>query len=397
MHSSTGYRRSGGTITTAGELNDIFQALKQNELLLPTRILTGYFHGAEIMRAVENVIKDLKQTKPDIIYLLDRKRALFFLIMIQIIYVFWSGNGRFWASLCSCRGLTSISRNITACNHHYAQLVRSRVKSIPFLSESRKLMLLFRLLTETKIEDMASLRLALEKLHNKYQVPHVVISSIPLETWLYYALPLVIRPASDALPHLLCVASSQMTSLTSVHAQCVPLIPGYYSGVGDLFSALLLAHFHPDETPQNVTANALSDAVSQALTKVYAVLQITHGQSMTLPENERQPTDDELDEREPLRRARRTRGRELALIRGQDLIRGIGIRQVREMMEWRGFWNAQWLSSYVVLELSRVSRDVTQPRVQNASGTWGNVLALVYQQPPIPFSIPFRTCETSKG
>ncbi len=201
-----------------------------------------------------------------------------------------------------------------------------------------------RLLTGTKIEDMTSLRRALEKLHNQYHIPNVVISSIPLETWLYSALPLAIRPASDA-PHLLCVASSRMTSQKTlnsvVHAQCVPFIPGFYSGVGDLFSALVLAHFHPEETPQNVTATTLSDAVSQALTKTYAILQITHGQSLTLPENERQPTDDELDQREPLRLTRRARGRELALIRGQDLIRGIGIRQVREMMEWRGFWNVQ--------------------------------------------------------
>ena len=75
LTSILGYRRSGGTITTAEEVNDIFQALRQNELLMPTRILTGYIHGADTLRAVESIVKELKQTKADIIYLLDRKRT----------------------------------------------------------------------------------------------------------------------------------------------------------------------------------------------------------------------------------------------------------------------------------------------------------------------------------
>lgn len=36
-----GYGRSGGSKTTAAELNAIFESMEQNELLLPTRLLTG--------------------------------------------------------------------------------------------------------------------------------------------------------------------------------------------------------------------------------------------------------------------------------------------------------------------------------------------------------------------
>ena len=36
-----GYGRSGGTKTTVAELNDIFESMEHNELLMPTRLLTG--------------------------------------------------------------------------------------------------------------------------------------------------------------------------------------------------------------------------------------------------------------------------------------------------------------------------------------------------------------------
>lgn len=192
---------------------------------------------------------------------------------------------------------------------------------------------------------MASLHRALEILHKEYHVPHVVISSIPLKPWLASALPHSILPPDSQEPYLLCISSSLPTTTDSstpssmVHAQCVPLIPGYFSGVGDLFSALLLAHFHPDSKPETINATPLSQAVSQALTKTHAILLMTHAQAQTLPEKERLPTDDELDNENPLRITRRMKGRELTLIKGQDLIRGVGIPHVREMMKWDGFWD----------------------------------------------------------
>jgi len=209
-----------------------------------------------------------------------------------------------------------------------------------------------RLLTKVELKDIPSLHRALDILHRQYHVPHVVISSIPLNAWLLSGLPHSIRPDTDE-SHLLCISSSiqvpthpsrqSVTPISTVHAQCVPLIPGYFSGVGDLFSALLLAHFHPEETPQNIEATPLSEAVSQALTKTHAMLQITHGHAMTLPEEERQPSDDELDQANPLRKTRRMRGRELALVRGQDVLRGVGITHLRGMMLWSEFWHPEHL------------------------------------------------------
>lgn len=86
-----GYGRSGGSKTTAAELNSIFESMEQNELLMPTRLLTGtsieilrayhapiyalsgYIPGAEALSAVEKLATKLKHARPSLTYLLDRK------------------------------------------------------------------------------------------------------------------------------------------------------------------------------------------------------------------------------------------------------------------------------------------------------------------------------------
>ena len=178
--------------------------------------------------------------------------------------------------------------------------------------------------------DPQSLRDAIRKLHEEYQVPNVVVSSIPMKPWLAEFLPEEIPQGQST--DLLCISSSRSAPEKSavVHACTVPLIPGYFSGVGDLFSALVLAHFYPNGK------SPLPDAVGKALTKTHAIVQLTHAYSQTLEEADRTSTDDELDEKDPMRVVRRMRGRELRLIQGQDIIRGEG--RTREMKPWEMFW-----------------------------------------------------------
>ena len=237
-------------------------------------------------------------------------------------------------------------------------------------------------MTDTKLEDLASLQRALKILHEQYQVPNVVITSIPLNPWLASALPTSIRPlspnistssssSSSSFPssrssspiersdhtaadaYILCISSAidpmshhhhhPSTSFSTVHAQVVPLVPGYFSGVGDVFSALLLAHFHPSASPAppSPISTPLSRATSLALTKTHRLLVFTHSLTLALPEEERLPTDDELDREMPLRKTRRMRGRELALIKGQGIIRGEEGGERREMILWDQFWELE--------------------------------------------------------
>lgn len=195
-----------------------------------------------------------------------------------------------------------------------------------------------RVLTDTKITDTASLRHAIRTLHQTYHVPHVVISSIPLKLWLLDILPATARPASPDSEYLACIASSQEASDTAtVYASCFPCLPGYFSGVGDLFSALVLAHF--DRTKPTAPAETpLSRAVSHALSKTHAMLVLTHQAAALLPEDERTATDEEQDALEPMRKIRRMRGRELRLIQGQGIIRGVHPIEYRRLQFWDGFW-----------------------------------------------------------
>ncbi|TFK39690.1 bud site selection protein 16 [Crucibulum laeve] len=317
----SGYGRSGGTKTSASELNAIFESMEHNELLMPTRLLTGYIPGAEALSAVSQLAKKLKHAKPSLIYLLD--------------------------PVMGDAGRLYVAPDVVPV---YQEMLPLATVITPNWFEVE-------LLTRIKLKDLVSLQRALKILHEEYYVPNVVISSIPLKSWLLDSLPDAIKPSSDS-ENLLCISSSttpisspsssiSMTtplssSTSTIHAQCVPTLPGYFSGVGDLFSALILAHFLPHSTPANPQCTPLSAAASQALTKTHALLQATHDYAMTLPEEERLPTDDELDAANPLRKTRRMRGRELGLIKGQDIIRGVGIDETntRRLQLWDQFWES---------------------------------------------------------
>ncbi|KAJ7626294.1 Ribokinase-like protein [Mycena polygramma] len=298
----SGYGRLGGTKTTAAELTEIFQGLERNQLLLPDRLLTGYIPGAEGLSTVADLVDKLKSEKPGLIYLLDPVLG---------------DAGRLYVA--------------PDCIPVYRRMLPLSTVITPNWFEVETL-------TDVELKDLPSLRRALTVLHEEYHVPNVVISSIPLSSWLKVALPTSL--SSDLDPdsnHLLCISSSATpgaANLSAVHAQTVQLLPGYFSGVGDLFSALLLAHFTPDD------ASPVSRAASQALTKTHAMLRLTHEYSETLPEDERQATDDEKDLADPLRKVKRMRGRELRLVQGQDILRGNNLKDVREMQPWTGFWES---------------------------------------------------------
>ncbi|KAJ2911951.1 hypothetical protein MD484_g8465, partial [Candolleomyces efflorescens] len=310
-----GYGRSGGSKTTAAELNAIFESMEQNELLLPTRLLTGYIPGAEALSAVERLASKLKHSRPSLIYLLDPVMG---------------DAGRLYVA---------------------ADVIPVYREMLPLATIITPNWFEVEILTGVQLNDFASLRKALSILHLQYHVPNAVISSIPLKQWLVDALPPSIRPPHG--DHLLCITSSVTDAPLSadsssapslVHAQWVPTIPGYFSGVGDLFSALLLAHFHPhtsETPPQTPGVTALSEAASQALAKTHTLLQVTHEQSMRLPVEERQPSDDELDGADPLRKTRRMRGRELALIQGQNIIRGADLDDTLPLKQWGTFWSQE--------------------------------------------------------
>jgi pyridoxine kinase len=218
-----------------------------------------------------------------------------------------------------------------------------------------------RLLSGVKIDSLATLNAALIQLHTEHSLPHIAFSSIPLPISIVSTLSLPAPPQQyDRLlptPHppwfnavgvgapdedvLVCFASS------FVDGQ----LDGYFSGVGDLFSAMVLAHFHPAQTSP---LPALPHAVSKALLAVQQILLRTHLYSLShagpsgtatprpfhaAPESVI-PTDAELDSAAPLnpkdprRKARRMRIRELRVVQERALISQDGVGWPGQRLNW---------------------------------------------------------------
>ena len=134
--------------------------------------------------------------------------------------------------------------------------------------------------------------------------------------------------------NLLCVtssASSDKGKVSDVHAVCIPRIKGYFSGVGDIFSALVLAHYRPTDATE-----ALSQATSSAICTIQGILLRTHEYCDSLPEEEHPATDDEADEADGERRVRRMRARELRIVQNIEYIRNPP--RERHMARWTEFW-----------------------------------------------------------
>ncbi|KIK93151.1 hypothetical protein PAXRUDRAFT_531058 [Paxillus rubicundulus Ve08.2h10] len=335
----SGYGDFGGTRTTAEELTRLFNLMEQSGVLIPGRLLTGYIPNADSLGAVHELVQKLKTANANLLYLLD--------------------------PVIGDAGKVYVAEN---CVPLYRQMLPLATIITPNWFEVE-------VLTEIPLIDLPSLRAALHKLHKIYQVPNVVISSIPL-TKLFTSLPSYLlpptptqltpgtsftneinKPLDEEPPYLLCMASSINGDddlgggpLSTVYASCVPLIPGYFSGVGDLFSALLLGHFKltqsvvscpssppsaPPLSPDLSSQSFLAHATSHALSKTHDILTLTHESASLL---DLTSSDDELDAREPGRMNRRMKGRELRLIQGQEVFRRKDWDGVKRMATWEGFW-----------------------------------------------------------
>jgi pyridoxine kinase len=190
-----------------------------------------------------------------------------------------------------------------------------------------------------------------------------------MKPWLWDMTPRHIRSAtSDREQSLLCLASvcaadaddnatSRSRTLPVVYAGCIPFIPMYFVGVGDLFSALVLGHYSTDvrqhshlPTPPLEDGRGASQvsslsclpplprAVSLALTKTHTILRLTEKHASSLPSEERTTTDDEMDKKDPERLIRRMRGRELRLVQGRKVLTGEAMGEMRLLQEWGDFW-----------------------------------------------------------
>jgi pyridoxine kinase len=79
-----------------------------------------------------------------------------------------------------------------------------------------------------KIVDMETLKEAITTLHERYRIPHIMITSIAL-------------PSPGAEPHLSVVGSTFTSNATPrIFGVKIPRIDCFFSGTGDMFAALML-------------------------------------------------------------------------------------------------------------------------------------------------------------
>ena len=211
----TGYGRWGGQRMDAAHITGLLEAIESNGLLRQNRVLTGYTPSPEALCAVEAFIRKLREQKPDMIYLLDpvmgdMDRGMYVNADVLPVY----------------RRMLPLS-TIICPNQYEAQV-----------------------LADENITCLDSLYRVLEKLHTVYKVPHVVITSLDLPP--ADLAKLGVEPTmSDGKPTMLLVGSS-WTGHLSPWFLTFPSQGEYFSGVGDLFAALVLARFaeHAHELPE---------------------------------------------------------------------------------------------------------------------------------------------------
>ncbi|KAK0746123.1 Ribokinase-like protein [Schizothecium vesticola] len=197
----TGYGQWTGTKTTAQEISDLFRGLKQSYLDDFDMMLSGYVPGAEALEAVGAIAKELKAKA-------KARPGSFFWVLDPVM----GDNGTLYVA----QDVVPVYRSLVP----YADLI------LPNQFEAE-------LLSEVKIQDMPSLARAIQVLHERYGVPHIVITSVSLPQ----------HPQQDptaTTPRSLSVVGSTMTSSRRARAfQIVfPAIDCYFSGTGDMFAAL---------------------------------------------------------------------------------------------------------------------------------------------------------------
>lgn len=236
-----------------------------------------------------------------------------------------------------------------------------------------------RLLSGIEITSLETLHEALKALHVRDGVSHVVLSSVPLPGSLVSSmgvppppdsytklLPETQPPWYDAVDTaspdddiLVCFASSYIHGCIETYAFALPTIRGYFSGVGDLFSALTLGHYQNPEDGEPTCRSPLVHAVSKALLGVQQVLLKTHLYSLSVsasgtatptPRKDQEghgyesviPSDTELDNAVPLnpsdpkRKAKRMRIREMRVVQERRLLLDGGEGWPGAKIDWAG-------------------------------------------------------------
>ncbi|KXX77468.1 Pyridoxal kinase [Madurella mycetomatis] len=193
----TGYGQWTGSKVSAQEITDLYHGLKQSYLDDFDMMLSGYVPGAAALKAVGQIAEELKAKA-------KARPGSFFWVLDPVM----GDNGNLYVA----QDVVPVYKSLA----HHADLV------LPNQFEAE-------LLSEVKITDMASIGRAIQAMHERYGIPHIVITSVSL-------------PHPDHPVSSLSVVGSTMTSNRKSRAFKIvfPAIDCYFSGTGDMFAALMV-------------------------------------------------------------------------------------------------------------------------------------------------------------
>ncbi|KAJ2662098.1 putative pyridoxal kinase [Coemansia sp. RSA 1200] len=201
----TGYNKVRGTRFADTQLRELFEGLCDNGLDIGySHLLSGYIGNSGNVRAVEEIARSLRRTNPDLVFVLDPVLG---------------DDGALYVP----EELVSLYRDVLC---PLADIITPN----QFEAEA---------LSGTTISSLEDARTVCNKLHS-LGVPNVVITSL--------ALPAADAQSEEERDHsglLYLVGSQQTTRGGEKKTQCFyiafPRLYGYFTGSGDLFTALVAA------------------------------------------------------------------------------------------------------------------------------------------------------------
>ncbi|KAK4217656.1 proliferating cell nuclear antigen [Rhypophila decipiens] len=195
----TGYRQWTGTRVSAQEITDLYRGLKQSYLDDFDMMLSGYVPGAAALEAVGQIAQELKARAKE-----RGRPGSFFWVLDPVM----GDNGNLYVA----QDVVPVYRSLIS----HADLI------LPNQFEAE-------LLSEVKIETMDSLAQAIQVMHERYKIPHIVITSVSLS-----------HP-DHPISSLSVVGSTMTSDLKARPFKIVfPAIDCYFSGTGDMFAALMV-------------------------------------------------------------------------------------------------------------------------------------------------------------
>ncbi|KAG0172648.1 hypothetical protein DFQ28_003098 [Apophysomyces sp. BC1034] len=231
----TGYPSWTGTRLTAKDVQDLFDGLERNGLTDNyTHVLTGYIGNFAILEKIEIMVQKLKSKNPRLVFVCD--------------------------PVMGDAGQLYVAPEIVPL---YRQIMKVADVITPNQFEAETL-------SGIQIDSLARAREVASALH-VLGAPNVIITSTVLPP---ADIPSEIHLTDTASDSLYCLTSHiQKNGKTEQHLISFPTYQGYFTGTGDMFSALVVARLQ--EAVDNQSSSPLADAALKVVSTVNAVTKKT--------------------------------------------------------------------------------------------------------------------------